>query len=502
MVSAGQSETLQGGLKRRGVFQGQPGEHASGEFKVGRVRSGRHLTDDGLSLLQSGLGRLPLSPGQVQQGRPVGGGLGRVSRQGFETINNGGGRDFLFFQLYGQFRQQGLQRQLLLHLRMPLRIKLAVGNHNSYWRGFTTAAAAIKRREFGKQLIAGTQRVRHQIPLPLCGYSAALGTGHDFRLQRQRDPVVAVDRDLLFQTDQRQVVFRHRTQLQNVVGWQQQCRLLLIHKAGSWNQVWLRTNFVTWAELILKARLLRNQVHPIGTRLLHRHVGRPELRRWLGRAGCRVLPGLTHERDHHDLFGTQWIEAEIGGGNGLVRLNRQVRGRSLKRLQVAVLSRSGHRRQLTVFGKFQAFCKLLHSRSWPSLNSVPFCDRVASQNAIIHIAAVQPHIGRESCCILKLHLVLHQSSDGRPGLQHRAAHPAAGRLHDHGHRFLFGKQQRMWCRLKNLHLHPRNACQIGHRQHAANRQLPESGVRGRQQPQKDGPDDTRCHRPSSDQAEG
>ena len=216
----------------------------------------------------------------------------------------------MFLKLRCQRFQCRLQLQLLLHLSMTVRVKFAIGNHNSQRSRFTATATPVHGRQFGQQLIARTQRVRHQIPVPFRRHTAPLAARHFRHLQRQRKPLVPIDRNLLFQTDQRQIILSHRPQLQNIVRRQQQRRLLLIDKTGARNQVGLRSNLVPRTKHILKSRLLRNQMDPIRPRILNRNRSRPQT---TGRPLIRTAL-LCHrqQRNHHRCVRIQRVQTQLG----------------------------------------------------------------------------------------------------------------------------------------------------------------------------------------------
>ena len=239
-------------------------------------------------------------------------------------------------------------------------------------------------------------------------------------------------------------------------------------------------------------------MHSISTGILNRHRRRPQATR------CRLQgPALLchrHQRNHHRFVGIQGIQTQLRCRDRLIGLDRQCHHGSLQSLQMPVLTTAGRRLQLTVFGKLQQLCKQFHSRSWSRGDAVPLSDGVAGQNAILNRTLFQTQIGGESRFGLRLHVVTHHT--GVPGLrfQHRCSDSTAGCLNNHGNRLFLGQQQRMRYRLQNLHLHPRNPRQIGHRQHGSHSQLPEARVRCPQQHQKDRCNDGRSRCPFRHQA--
>ena len=386
---------LCGGLQRRTqrtrLFQSQFGQYPARQFQIRRISTRRHVPQQPLSLLQHGIRRLLLPTGQIQQSRAVSDRLRSVCRQRFQPLHNVGRRRLLFVQLRCQFGQRSPQLQLLLHLRMTLRIKVPIRNHNTQRSRFAVTAPTVQCRQSGQHLITRTQRVRHQIPMPFRSHSTALSPRHFSHLQGQRHPVLTIDRNLLLQTDQRQIIFRHRPQLQDVVRWQQQRCLLLINKAGSRNQVGLRSNLIPRTEHILKTRLSRHQMHAIRAGILNRHCGRPQATlRWLH---CGALLCHRHEGNHHGVFGIQRIQSQFRRRHRLIGLNRELRQRPLQCLQMPVCTTAGNRFQLTVFRKLQQLREQFHSRAWSRCDAMPLSDGVARQNAVLHRAMFQPQIG-------------------------------------------------------------------------------------------------------------
>ena len=116
-----------------------------------------------------------------------------------------------------------METQLSLHQRVPFRIEVCRRHNDSQRNGFARVAFSIVCDQFRHHLIAGLEFMIQQVPLPggrqmstvvfnsFCGLS----------LQRQRDPVAAIHRNMLLHSHQRKVVFGHGFQRHDVIGRQQ-----------------------------------------------------------------------------------------------------------------------------------------------------------------------------------------------------------------------------------------------------------------------------------------
>lgn len=79
--------------------------------------------------------------------------------------------------------------------------------------------------------IAGFQLVTQEVPVPVRFEMPTVVVVARLRIQRQSDPVTSVDRNLLLQTHERQIVFRHRLQARRYrLAEAAACGFLLIDK--------------------------------------------------------------------------------------------------------------------------------------------------------------------------------------------------------------------------------------------------------------------------------
>ena len=106
------------------------------------------------------------------------------------------------FDRVGQVGELVVQLGLQFHHGVALGIEIGRRDDDLQGNGFARVPFAIGCREFGGHFVAGLEVQAEEVPIP--GHRDTSGV---FDLQRGFLPVLAVDGYVLFEPDQRQVVF-------------------------------------------------------------------------------------------------------------------------------------------------------------------------------------------------------------------------------------------------------------------------------------------------------